>query len=367
MKLPYLFSWLDTHTEEGLLYENIETVHWANIRLFRYLMLHLGWIQAVLGFVGIFLNYGWPYSTFYWFQSAISILFFFIYRSEKPWVIRRSALLIHMCTLIFYFLGIFLSVYSPYGSPHEAVTFTCLLLALPVLYIDKSLRVIIETIFVFVIHVILSFWLKPRPVAILDLLDTTVFALMGTFLGGYIRLLRLESFHKDKILIKQRDTDVLTGLSNRRVLFSKLDELLDKPVEILNVVMMDIDFFKQFNDTYGHQDGDECLATVELAMRQFGREHNLTFCRYGGEEFTAIGAGIPEEEFGKMVEQLLQKVRDLQIPFVRGVNGFVSLSAGYTAIKVLPEYLPEDYIKIADDALYEAKTAGRNRAVLGKA
>ena len=58
MKLPYLFSWLDTHTEEGLLYENIETVHWSNIRLFRYLMLHLGWIQAVLGFVGIFLNYG---------------------------------------------------------------------------------------------------------------------------------------------------------------------------------------------------------------------------------------------------------------------------------------------------------------------
>lgn len=365
MKLPYLFSWLDTRTEEGLLYENKEAVHETNISLFKYFLLHVSWIEVVIGIVGIILHYGVAYIAFYWIMAFLSLVFYFIFRKKSPRVKKYSNLLIHMCTLLFYFLGIFLSVYSPYGSPHEAVTFTCLLVVLPVLYIDNSLRIIIESIFVFAVHLGLSFWLKPRQIAMLDMLDTAVFTLMGTFLGGYLRFLRLENFHKDKILVKQRDTDVLTGLSNRRVLFSKLDELLERPVEILNVVMMDIDFFKQFNDTYGHQLGDECLANVGLAMRQFGRENNLTFCRYGGEEFTAIGSGIPEEEFKGLIEKLLQNIRSLEIPFSHGIGGIVTISAGYSAVKVMPELLPEDYIKIADDALYQAKTAGRNRAILG--
>ncbi|MBP5753211.1 MAG: GGDEF domain-containing protein [Treponema sp.] len=367
MNLPYVFSWMDSHTEVGLLYENIDSVHESNIKISRYVMMHVCWIEAVLGLVGIFLHYGLVYTSFYWSMSAVSLIFFFIFRTESEGVKQYSNILVHLSTLIFYGLGIFLSVYTPYGSPHEAVTFTGLLVIFPLLYIDKSTRVILETVFVFVVHLVLSFWIKPLPVAILDALDTAVFALLGTFLGGFFRLLRLENFHKDKILIKHRDTDVLTGLSNRRVLFTSLDELLDRPVKVLNVAMMDIDFFKQYNDTYGHQVGDECLATIGLTMRQFGREHDLTFCRYGGEEFTALGAEISEEEFKNLIEELLQKVRELEIPFSHGIGGFVTISAGYTAIKVEPEYLPEDYIKIADDALYEAKTAGRNRAVLGKA
>ena len=366
MKLPYLFSWLDTRNEKGLLYENIDAVRLNNIRMFRYLMLHVGWIQAVIGLVGIFLHYGIPYVAFYWFMSVLSIILSFIFRTESDRVKKHSSVLVHFCTLVFYFLGIFLSVYSPYGSHHEAVSFTCLLVVLPVLYIDKSALVILETIFVFIIHMVLAFWIKPRAVAILDLLDTAVFALMGTFLGGYIRLLRLESFHKDKILVKQRDTDVLTGLSNRRVLFSKMDVLLDKPVDILNVAMMDIDYFKQYNDTYGHQIGDECLSTVGLAMRQFGRENNLTFCRYGGEEFTALGADIPEQEFKVLIEKLLETIRGLEIPFSHGFNGIVTISAGYAAVKVMPEYLPENYIRIADEALYDAKSAGRDCAILSR-
>lgn len=366
MNLPYVFSWLNPHNEEGLLYENIDAVRESNIRIFRYVMMHVCWIEAVLGLVGILLHYGLLYTMFYWCMSLVSLVFFFIFRTESDRVKKYSCLLVHISTLMFYALGIFLSVYSPYGAPHEAVTFTCLLVIFPLLYIDKSFRVILETIFVFVVHLALSFWVKPLQVAILDALDTAVFALLGTFLGGFFRLLRLENFHKDKILVKQRDTDVLTGLSNRRVLFSKLDKLLEQPAKILNVVMMDIDFFKKFNDTYGHQEGDECLASVGLTMRQFGREHKLTFCRYGGEEFTAIGADIPEEEFKVLVEQLLQKIRDLEIPFTHGIRGYVTISAGYSAVKVKPEYLPEDYIKVADDALYDAKTAGRNRAVAGK-
>ena len=367
MNLPYVFSWMDSHTEVGLLYENIDSVHESNIKISRYVMMHVCWIEAVLGLVGIFLHYGLIYTSFYWSMSGVSLIFFFIFKTESERVKRYSNILVHMSTLIFYALGIFLSVYTPYGEPHEAVTFTGLLVIFPLLYIDKSTRVVCETIFVFAVHLALSFWIKPLEIAILDALDTAVFALLGTFLGGFFRLLRLENFHKDKILIKQRDTDVLTGLSNRRVLFTRLDELLDRPVKVLNVAMMDIDFFKQYNDTYGHQVGDECLATIGLTMRQFGREHDLTFCRYGGEEFTALGAEISEEEFKNLIEELLQKVRELEIPFSHGIGGFVTISAGYTAIKVEPEYLPEDYIKIADDALYEAKTGGRNRAVLGKA
>jgi diguanylate cyclase (GGDEF)-like protein len=158
--------------------------------------------------------------------------------------------------------------------------------------------------------------------------------------------------------------DGLTGLFNRRYMEESLArefnqaERSKKPV---GIIIMDVDFFKQFNDTYGHHAGDLVLVELAKLLRDNTRKGDIV-CRYGGEEFLIILPGTPFDKIIQRAEMIRDKVqRELRIEH----NGEwlpITISLGAAAC---PDHgsSPEEVIKTADDALYRAKDQGRNRLV----
>lgn len=161
-------------------------------------------------------------------------------------------------------------------------------------------------------------------------------------------------------------TDPLTGLPNRRRLSDMLEtEWLRglRSGEPIGLAMIDIDNFKKYNDHYGHQDGDECLRLVARTIQGSIRSTDLV-ARYGGEEFCIVMPATDTDGARLVAERARQAVTDLSEPHTGADTGIVTISVGLTAA-VPAAGQPDQLIKIADQALYEAKRDGRNRVATG--
>jgi diguanylate cyclase (GGDEF)-like protein len=163
--------------------------------------------------------------------------------------------------------------------------------------------------------------------------------------------------------------DGLTGLANRRsfdVKFAEEAKRATRDCAPLSLLMMDVDFFKLYNDSNGHQKGDECLRAIAQAIATtLWRETD--FCaRYGGEEFTVVMPNTPLSGAMLIAERLRMAIEALHIVHTDSAAGKnVTLSIG-GVVAVGREVNPERLIAAADAALYRAKHAGRNRALVGK-
>ncbi len=163
------------------------------------------------------------------------------------------------------------------------------------------------------------------------------------------------------------NVDGLTGLSNRRYFNDysgpqwKLAIREQAPIAIL---MIDVDNFKKYNDTYGHLAGDEVLKSVGAAMlRSFARPTDLP-ARFGGEEFVVLLPATPIESLLTLGDRLRANVEELKIPHsASGVCGHVTVSVGGAAAIPNPEDTLLALVEAADQALYEAKASGKNRVV----
>jgi diguanylate cyclase (GGDEF)-like protein len=129
--------------------------------------------------------------------------------------------------------------------------------------------------------------------------------------------------------------------------------------------MIDVDDFKPFNDTYGHQAGDETLRRVGEVMRDFGRRPLDTAARYGGEEFALIMSDVTVEHAAKVAEHLRAAVAQLGIPHSAArAAGVVTLSIGVAVGTPSIGRTPRSLVQLADEALYAAKAAGRNCVIV---
>jgi diguanylate cyclase (GGDEF)-like protein len=159
--------------------------------------------------------------------------------------------------------------------------------------------------------------------------------------------------------------DSLTGLFNRRYMEEALTRELQHGRQTqrrTGVVVVDVDHFKSFNDTYGHGGGDALLTQLARVMQSaFGRDEFI--CRYGGDEFVIVVPDTSAEELRLRAERLRDAVRDLRINADGRLLGSATISTG---IAVAPEHANsvDCLIAAADRALYEAKTAGRDRVAL---
>ena len=163
--------------------------------------------------------------------------------------------------------------------------------------------------------------------------------------------------------VKQATTDSLTGTGNRDALNSALQRELDLAVRDkipLSVIMFDFDYFKQFNDRYGHQCGDHVLRQVVSEIRNIVRKTDMIF-RYGGEEFLMVlhKTSLGGAQF--VAEKIRQHVEQLDIDY-QGQNLKVTISAGAAACK--GKECNASLIDRADKALYAAKRNGRNQVCL---
>jgi diguanylate cyclase (GGDEF)-like protein/PAS domain S-box-containing protein len=161
--------------------------------------------------------------------------------------------------------------------------------------------------------------------------------------------------------------DTLTGLYNRRY-FSEIIlrdwRLALREGKHLSVLIFDIDFFKRYNDLYGHQAGDSCLKTVAQAIREGLKRGTDILARYGGEEFIALLFDLTESRAQAIAATINEGIRKLNILHADSpLAPSITLSAGVASCIPHPDTNPDDLIKGADNALYQAKRDGRNRVV----
>jgi diguanylate cyclase (GGDEF)-like protein len=164
-------------------------------------------------------------------------------------------------------------------------------------------------------------------------------------------------------------TDALTGLSNRRRLEQTLEvetARLARTSDWLSVLMIDIDFFKLFNDTYGHPAGDRCIAMVAAALSRAVRRASDLTARYGGEEFACVLPGSDPEAALMVAKEIHAQVHSLSIPHMGStISSCVTVSIGIASARCLPGMAAELWIGNADHQLYLSKSGGRNRILGG--
>jgi len=162
--------------------------------------------------------------------------------------------------------------------------------------------------------------------------------------------------------------DALTGIANRRHLDTQMEQewrRARRQGEDMSFLMIDVDHFKQYNDTYGHQQGDECLRQVAALLAKCVRRPGDLVARYGGEEFAVLLPNTPSYGAGHIALLIQRGIVGLNLEHkASSVGNFVSVSIG--AVTIQPhefEGTLADFAKLADLALYEAKHNGRNRVV----
>ena len=304
-----------------------------------------------------------PIKFIYIFFALLTIAIRLLIQLFKRAVSRCPQVFLY---IFFVFLaGFSILVNFKRSNTREFVTAICFLTVYPVMLIDRSYRVSLFCFGVCLANIFVAVNFKVREVWSADIIDSASFFIIGSILGTGLRSITLRRFDVNRILDHERNTDALTGLSNRRMLFDTLNQVSEgKLPPVTGIFMMDIDKFKLFNDTYGHQAGDACLSALGSFLAKFGESNDFKFFRYGGEEFCGINGSLSASELEETANRLCAAVRELNIPFdsPEAPAKTVTISVGFTHFEAKVPFDYEKHIRDADNALYTAKKSGRNCA-----
>jgi diguanylate cyclase (GGDEF)-like protein len=207
------------------------------------------------------------------------------------------------------------------------------------------------------------------PLVVLTFLYS-IFMVLLTFRGNKEYWDALENEYlleiKSQELVRLSNTDVLTGLHNRRYFDEEFEKEWNRSKRnnnMLSIILFDIDHFKNVNDTFGHQAGDEYLKkTAETLNSVFQRDYDIV-ARYGGEEFIVLLAGIDADHARQMAENVRKMIESMIIDH-RGKKVGATISAGIICCIPSLNTIPDSIISCADQALYMAKQEGRNRVAV---
>jgi diguanylate cyclase (GGDEF)-like protein len=176
------------------------------------------------------------------------------------------------------------------------------------------------------------------------------------------------SFLEGKLIAELAQRDALTGTKNRRVFDAHLDDLWQQAIDkrhAIAILLIDVDYFKAYNDHYGHQAGDESLRQVAQALQKLVCRPLDILTRYGGEEFAAILYDVDESQARELADQIRRAVADLAIEHRASRTwSRITISVGVAAIQPTSDRTPRGVLQLADQALYAAKVRGRNRVEL---
>lgn len=212
-------------------------------------------------------------------------------------------------------------------------------------------------------------------------LNSAFAALLSICIAVMMQRVRVDDFLNTKTILEQNrqiqqmnarlnamvTVDELTQIHNRRFMDREFPLLLEHARRMhmpVAMVMLDIDHFKQFNDSYGHQAGDACLYRVADIVTQALPVDNAYFVRYGGEEFLLLLVGLEPEEVRSMAETIRQAIRASKIPHKDSPEGYVTASLGVCCSRGDGAATVSQLVHYADNAMYDAKAAGRNRTVV---
>lgn len=190
-----------------------------------------------------------------------------------------------------------------------------------------------------------------------------------------LRRINAELDGANKKLADLSETDGLTQLKNRHFMtlhLPRLTDLANRSHTSIAVAMLDIDDFKQINDSYGHAVGDDCLIHFSQLIKTVFKRDSDCLIRFGGEEFMVVCFGINQTQFARLLESLRSGVEALAVPVPKGLHGITiysdepaqfTISCGYTFCPAAPHNNMKALLQLADQHLYQAKHNGRNRIV----
>lgn len=290
--------------------------------------------------------------TSYAIAGMACMLCYFLSKQKRMEKYALTGLYVQFIFL--FLLVLYLSVVA--GIDRPASPMLILLSVFPMLFIDKPRRLLTINVTLYFIHTVCSFWLKGAVIGKMDFVNGLIAVVVGCFFGRFIIRNRVEALNFERLLIMEKETDELTGLHNRRKLFQAIGRIEEKKTERPSgVLMMDIDYFKKYNDTYGHMAGDACLRAFGAMLRGNEWGARTKFYRYGGEEFVAFVWGAEELDLLAIAERIRKQTSVLELPY-----GKITSSIGYAYCLNEEIYNYETWIERADMAAYKAKGDGRN-------
>ncbi len=340
-----------------------------NISLLMSLLLFFGALYPLL------YQHSIVHAMLYLVQSLLSLGFFFLgdhlqQRTETAQKTSRRCVVLFMHTISAF--GIYHSVIS---NPHMiSVLFFICILCLQFAFILSPMTNMLSIFVDCVVFCILSFVVKGIDLAILDFLNCVVTFIVSSAIGWQIARLRVNQLQAETELsllnhhlYELSTTDSLTGLHNRRRF---TEEAARRIVEhapdetYIATLVCDIDFFKQYNDFYGHDQGDIALQSVAKRLMGFRDNYDILLCRWGGEEFMALFLTHTPEKAHQIASLMCNAVYDLHLDNEpSAVSPYLTMSVG---LYIVPSDDIQDWNELyrkADEALYLAKKSGRNRVI----
>ncbi len=182
-----------------------------------------------------------------------------------------------------------------------------------------------------------------------------------TFFSSFLSQKKLELSNRK--LAQLAETDALTNLLNRRGADKRITKLLNKNIQTENgvvLMILDIDLFKLYNDTFGHEQGDLCLQNVSNFLQETLKNATNIISRYGGEEFLIMLGEMPKEDILTLAQKIRRGIEEIGIAASCSVANTVTISMGIASLPAGGCKSFRELFAEADDALYQAKTNGRN-------
>ena len=305
---------------------------------------------------------------------ALLLAVFTNYKIQGALVTNR---LIYLLTTAYYAniigFGIFLGVWG--HSDNYAVTFMCILICALSLFINPPLFNLCLTLGATVLFVTTSVITKESEYWIFDICNALFAGFISLFLSWQISKLRLGMELSANMLEEERNKyldqstiDELTKLKNRRDFMQTFQRYVVNyrtTDDWLCIAICDIDFFKNYNDHYGHQKGDDCLCAIGGVFNSLMESMGVYSARVGGEEFALLWFEKEVSCADKVVSMVAELVRNLKIPHEKSkVAPYVTLSMGVYIIRCGSSSDMHTLYDLADKALYIAKSSGRNCAIV---
>lgn len=297
----------------------------------------------LLGHTFIFL-----YSCFLWYLSRL------LYRRHN----KQIRLYMYLADVPILLVALLMGTYfDPQKQAISIVIFVCIL---PLFIIDRPLRSAGYQICFALLFMYMSYTMKPQEIFLADIRYLPIYLMLSISANYFTLIERVEGVQNFVMLQNESEKDSLTSLLNRKVGEDKVKALLQQHVSG-TFSILDIDNFKTFNDTYGHQAGDEILRHVSGVIASVFRGYDVVW-RLGGDEFAVFAVNLTDEEIcRKRFALLKKKIAEIELP--EKVKEAVTVSAGCT-IDNSDDRNFEKVYQDGDAALYQAKALGKGQMII---
>ena len=344
---------------------NTTALRWANLVFFV--------LAVIFSIFPIVTQKDFIKSGFYIASASFAFLLFIIASHIKKMLKNEKKINnrpINILILLYYANAMFFGLYLAVWAEPEKIAgsfigiFICVLFLFnisPVLYLSLILTTLVIYITAIINVKIPSVWNY-------DIQNAMFAAVMSLIFGWQIIMNRITMLSKTKKLSVENTIDALTQLRNRRDFMNTFQRFISNYRQTDNylcVALIDIDCFKNYNDHYGHPQGDECLRKIGKALNDLQKTDGIYAARVGGEEFALLWRNEDPTDAKNTGLQINQKIRDLKIPHEKSlVAPFITVSIGIYIAKYGITHDIKNLYNFADKALYAAKNSGRNCTVV---